>query len=186
MVGAGAVVFAVMGYIIANQEPDRKLGSIVRLNPKLLAMILGETEKEITQAIDYLLKPDPKSNSPEKGGRRIIKVGQFDYQVVNGEKYRRIRSQDDRREQNRTNQRRYQWRKKLPMEGEQEYINAMNEGANPDELDAIIEKYLPEYAKAASVELGEATPDPAPEQPRENPETESSSQSENSLPTELT
>lgn len=105
MVGAGAVVFAVMGYVIANMVPDREVGTQVEINPKLLAFILGESEKEVQGAIDYLCSPDPNSRSKVEGGRRLVKLGQFDYQVVNGAKYRAIRDEEKRREQNRVAQR---------------------------------------------------------------------------------
>lgn len=107
MVGAGAVVFAVMGYVIAKQEPDKKVGSQVRLNPVLLSAILGEQVKEIEKAIKYLCSPDERSTTKEKAGRRLVKLGEFDYQVVNGAKYRAVRDEEARREQNRLAQERF-------------------------------------------------------------------------------
>lgn len=107
MVGAGAVVFAVMGYVIAKQEPDKNVGSQVRLNPVLLSAILGEDVKEIEKAIKYLCAPDERSTTKEKAGRRLIKLGEFDYQVVNGAKYRAVRDEESRREQNRLAQERF-------------------------------------------------------------------------------
>lgn len=107
MVGAGAVVFAVMGYVIAKQVPDRKVGSQVRLNPIILGTILGEKAEDIVKAIDFLCSPDPHSTTKTEGGRRLIKIGEFDYQVVNGAKYRAIRDEEARREQNRVAQRKH-------------------------------------------------------------------------------
>lgn len=107
MVGAGAVVFAVMGYVIAKQEPDKKVGSQVRLNPVLLSAILGEQVKDIEKAIKYLCSPDERSTTKEKAGRRLVKLGEFDYQVVNGAKYRAVRDEEARREQNRLAQERF-------------------------------------------------------------------------------
>lgn len=104
MVGAGAIVFAVMGYVIANFELDRAVGAQVRLNPVILGAILGENPKDIQKAINYLCSPDPLSTSAEQSGKRLIKLGQFDYRVVNGAKYHAIRNAEERREQNRTNQ----------------------------------------------------------------------------------
>lgn len=106
MVGAGSHVFAVMGYIIAKQVPDKTVGSQVRLNPALLSAILGDSPERVQQAIDYLCAPDPKSNTPDKEGRRLVQVGQFDYQVVNGALYQAIRNEEDRRTQNREAKRR--------------------------------------------------------------------------------
>ena len=106
MVGAGAVVFAVMGYVIANGKPDRAVGMQVELNPKLLAFILGESEKEVEKAIDFLCKPDPNSRTKDEDGRRLIQLGQFCYRVVNGAQYRAIRDEERRRETDRESKRR--------------------------------------------------------------------------------
>lgn len=115
MVGSGSVVFAVWGYVIAKQEPDREVGSQVRLNPKLLSAILGDTEEAVTGAIDFLCSPDDKSTTKKEGGRRLIKIGEFDYQVVNGAKYRAIRDEEERRRQVREAQRRLRDKRKLPQ-----------------------------------------------------------------------
>src|SRR6185503_20561610 len=42
MVGSGAAVFAVMGYVIANWKPDKEVGGQIRLNTTILATIFGE------------------------------------------------------------------------------------------------------------------------------------------------
>lgn len=104
--GAGAEVFAVMGYVISAQVPDRKYGSQVTLNARKLADTLGETEDEIAKAIEFLCSPDPRSTTKKESGRRLIKIGEFEYQVVNGAKYRAIRDEEERREQNRDAKRR--------------------------------------------------------------------------------
>lgn len=90
MVGAGPCVFAVMGYIIANKDESGK----VELNPPLLAYVLGATPEQVQSAIDYLMAPDPNSRTKTHDGRRIIRVGQFLYQVVNHDLYTRKRSKD--------------------------------------------------------------------------------------------
>lgn len=129
MVGSGAVVFAVWGYVIAKQVPDRVVGSQVRLNPQVIAVILGEPAKEVESAIAYLCKPDPKSTTPDKDGRRLIKLSEFDYQVVNGAKYRAIRDEATRQQQNREAARRHREKKKSkPAPGETIAVRAMNRG----------------------------------------------------------
>ena len=136
MVGSGAVVFAVMGYIIAKQQPDRTVGSQVRLNPTLLSAILGEDEKDIEKAIAKLCAPDSRTSTKTKEGRRLIKLGEFDYQVVNGAKYQSIRNAEDRREQNRVAQRTFRARKYLgpSAEDRQEVVRveSENEGIRQD------------------------------------------------------
>lgn len=150
MVGAGAVVFAVWGYVIANQVPDRLMGSQVRLNSVLLGVILGEKAEAVEKAIKFLCSPDPRSQSKEKKGCRLVKVGEFDYQVVNGAKYLAIRNEEERRVQNREAQRRHRNAKLLP--GEAGYIAAERRGAGSEELERIVEGSLPE--NAATEELG--------------------------------
>lgn len=136
MIGTGAHVFAVWGYVIANQKPDRAVGSQVDLNPKLLAFIIGEPEQRIITAIDYLCAPDPLSKSPEREGRRLVKLGQFSYQVVNGAKYLKIRDEESRREQNR-NAKRKQRSKGTPLPGEQRFVAAERNGAPAEVLDRL-------------------------------------------------
>jgi hypothetical protein len=135
MVGSGAVVFAVWGYVIAKQEPDREVGSQVRLNPVLLSAILGEEVAEVERAIEHLCAPDGRSSSAEADGRRLVKVGQFDYQVVNGAKYRAIRDEDERRRQYRESKRRARAKVKrgVPLAGEARYEAALGAG---DEAEA--------------------------------------------------
>lgn len=112
MVGAGAHVFAVMGYVISHQQPDCDYGGTVRLNAEILATILGEPLERVQSAIDYLCAPDPISTTPEKEGRRLVKIGQFDYQVVNFAKYFAIKNEADRRQANRDRQAKHRAKKK--------------------------------------------------------------------------
>jgi hypothetical protein len=107
MVGAGAMRFAVLDYVITMQKPSREWGSVVEINPVLLAVIIGEKQADIEEAIGFLCAPDLKSRSKEEGGRRMVKVGEFLYRVVNGAKYRAIRDEEERRTQNREAQRRF-------------------------------------------------------------------------------
>jgi len=142
MVGAGALNFAVMGYVIAMMKTDKQYGAVVELNPKLLAAILGEGEQEVAQAIAFLSEPDEQSRSKEADGRRIVQVAQFEYQVVNGAKYMAIRNEEERREQNRLNkraERERNARKKLsshrgPTAREIQYERQVGDGKEPDVL----------------------------------------------------
>ena len=73
----------------------------------------GISEERVKAAIHNLESPDPESRSPEEGGRRIIPIDEhraWGWQVVNHGKYRSIRSEEDRREQNRIAQKK--WRDK--------------------------------------------------------------------------
>lgn len=146
MVGSGAVVFAVWGFVIAKQVPDRVSGSQVRLNAKLLSTILGEPERDVAKAIQFLCSPDPNSTTPDKEGRRLIKIGEFDYQVVNGARYRAIRDENMRREQNRLAQERYRAKSRKhggPGAQERAYEMALENGAPEAVLDKMSEPQTP-------------------------------------------
>lgn len=92
--GAGAHVFAVMGYIVAHQKPP---DFCVELNPELVAFLLGEPIERINEAIEKLCAPDPKSRNDKEDGRRIVRIGAFLYRVVNGPHYYALRSQEEKR-----------------------------------------------------------------------------------------
>lgn len=128
--GSGAVVFAVWGFVIATQRPDKKVGSQVTLNPHRLADTLGESVTSVQKAIEFLCKPDPESTTKAEGGRRLIQVGTFDYRVVNGAKYMAIRDEEQRREQNREAQRKFRDKitKHKPLAGEQAFVAAIEQG----------------------------------------------------------
>lgn len=112
--GCGALRFAVMSYVVAYQQPDRVHGSVVELNPKMLADTLGEKVEEVEQAIKFLCSPDPGSRNKDEEGRRLVELGGFLYRVVNGARYRAVRSQEERRMQVCEAQRRHR-AKKLPV-----------------------------------------------------------------------
>ena len=96
MFGAGPVVFAVWGYVIANVWDGT-----VELNPPLLAAILGTTPAEVNRAIGVLCSPDARSRSQGEEGRRMLHEGGFLYHVVNHEHYRKLRNEEERRAYNR-------------------------------------------------------------------------------------
>jgi hypothetical protein len=99
MVGSGPEVFAVMGYVIANMEPDKVYGERVTLNPAIIAAAIGKTSIDAMQsAIDFLASPDVKTSTPGDDGRRIVMIEPFIYRVVNGRMYRKIRDQQEMRE----------------------------------------------------------------------------------------
>ena len=141
MVGSGAVVFAVWGYVIAKMEPDRTVGAQVSLNARLLETIIGEPQSEIEKAIEFLCKPDPSSRTKKEDGRRLVRLGEFDYQVVNGAKYTAIRDEERRREQNRAAQARYREKRKTAkrLPGEGSYLKAESAGASEPQLDRLSE-----------------------------------------------
>lgn len=107
MMGSGSAHFAVWTYVISHMMPDTSVGMQVELNPKLMAVLIGEDENVIIKVIERFCAPDPRSRSKENDGRKLIRLGEFDYQVVNGRKYRDIKDQEDRRRANREAQARW-------------------------------------------------------------------------------
>lgn len=93
MLGQGALTFAVWGYVISHFHDD-----VVELNAELLATLIGESQADIQVIIEKLCQPDPNSRSKEQEGCRLVKIGQFAYRVVNGQKYRAMRDENARRE----------------------------------------------------------------------------------------
>lgn len=137
MIGAGSPVFAVWGYVIAKMRLDETVGAQVELNPALLSFVLGEQIGKVQDAIDYLCAPDPKSRSKEEGGRRLVKIGQFAYRVVNGRKYHSIKKAEERREYMRVAQARHREKKKSKEQvkaendsRERRYVEAEQNGDN--------------------------------------------------------
>lgn len=98
MLGSGAISFAVWGYVISNMVPDKITGMQVELNPRLLSALIGEDEADIKKIIHKFCQPDTESRTKDEEGRKLVQVGQFDYRVVNGLKYRSVRNAEERRE----------------------------------------------------------------------------------------
>jgi len=91
---------------------------IVDKHFRAIAEEVGITMDEVNQAILALEAPDPESRSPEMEGARIVKLDDhraWGWQIVNYGKYRAIKNEDDRREQNRLAQER--WRAKHRKQG---------------------------------------------------------------------
>lgn len=114
MVGQGALMFAVWGYVIANMKPDKDVGAQVEINPRLLCAILGEEQADVASVVEKLCAPDPDSRTKDEEGRRLVRIGQFSYRVVNGPKYMSIRNEEARRAQ--TRQATERWREKAKIE----------------------------------------------------------------------
>lgn len=89
--------------LLAHADKD----GVVDIHPRAIAEEVGLTREQVQAAIDELEAVDIESRSPEEGGRRIIRIDEhraWGWMVVNYLKYRSIRNEDDRREQNRLSQ----------------------------------------------------------------------------------
>ena len=75
-----------------------------------IAQETGLSIEQVKAAIEVLEAPDPDSRSPEENGRRLVRMDEhraWGWRIVNHAKYRAIRSEEDRREQNRLAQERF-------------------------------------------------------------------------------
>jgi hypothetical protein len=109
MRGKGSPFFAVWGYVISHMRPDRKPATEMQvdLNPEIIAFLLGEKEEVVAAKISEMCKPDLKSRTPDLEGRKLVKLGEYTYTVVNGLTYRRIRNEEERNEYQRVKQAEY-------------------------------------------------------------------------------
>lgn len=85
MRGSGSHVIALMAYAIANAKPP---DGVVEINVELAAFQIGDSVERIQEALEYLLSPDPKSRSQVDDGRRMVRVGEYLYRLVNWKTYR--------------------------------------------------------------------------------------------------
>lgn len=87
---------------------------ICDIHPRAIAEEVGLSQEAVRAAILELEAPDDESRSPEEEGRRIVRMDDhraWGWRVVNYLKYRAIRDEDDRREQNRLAQEAWRLRK---------------------------------------------------------------------------
>lgn len=94
MYGAGPVVFAVWGYVVANTNVDHT----VELNENVIGSTLGCSPEEVLAALEILQAPDPRSRSKAHEGRRILRTGEYMYLVVNHELYAGVKNAKQLRE----------------------------------------------------------------------------------------
>jgi hypothetical protein len=110
--GKGAVAFAVWGYVISHAYPmvnpdgEGKIGA-VHLNSGEVAYLIGCGKLEVDAAIELFCAPDPDSNSKQKEGRKLVKIKQFLYEVVNLMEYRNRKSNSPEAKANREKQERF-------------------------------------------------------------------------------
>lgn len=84
---------------------------MVRSTPKALSLFARVTELELQSALDAFSAPDPSSRTSEHDGKRIEPV-EGGWLILNGEKYRKLLSAEERREYLRIKQAEFRKRKK--------------------------------------------------------------------------
>lgn len=86
----------------------------VDLHPRAIAEEVGLSVDQVRAALIELESPDEESRSFEHEGRRLIRLDthrSWGWLIVNYAKYRAIRSEDDRKEQNRRAQEKFRMKK---------------------------------------------------------------------------
>lgn len=141
MRGKGSPFFAVWGYIISHMRPSQAHGAIVELNPEIIGFLIGEDAGVVAAKVAEMCEPDPRSRTTTEGGRKLVKIGEYSYRVVNGAHYRALRNEDERREYQRIKQTEYRMkRRKAPPSGrENRYCAATTQ----EERDKIAAEGLP-------------------------------------------
>lgn len=85
----------------------------VEMHPRAISEEVGLSQEDVCSALLLLEQADVESRSPEEDGRRIVRIDAhraWGWRIVNYKKYRAIRNEEDRREQNRLSQAR--WRER--------------------------------------------------------------------------
>lgn len=117
------------------------------IHPKSIAEEVGLPLKRVQTALSYLEDIDPESRSPENEGRRIVRMDEhraWGWTITNYIKYREIKNEDDRREQNRLAQQKWRDKKK----GKSATVSESNHN-NPESAYAEVE--VEEKSKETSV-----------------------------------
>lgn len=121
---------------------------IVRGSPVGIAHLARVSVEECRRAIQKFESPDPDSTSQEYEGRRIQKVPEGGWLVLNGAKYAAMLSKQDRLEYNRQKMAECRARKAAlnsgqPLPGEERYLDAEANGAPDEALSKIVTDHLP-------------------------------------------
>lgn len=134
MRGMGSAFFAVWGYVISHMLPNRDYGTTVELNPSIMGFLIGEEESVVAEQLRKMCAPDLKSRSKKEDGKKLVKVSEYTYRVVNGDYYRKIRNEQERREYQRKKQAEYR-KKGKALPGENLNKRALERGDSQEQTD---------------------------------------------------
>lgn len=134
MRGAGSPMFALWGYIISHQKPGADDDYYVELNEEELRDNIGEKIEVIQTVMALLQSPDKKSRTKKEEGRRLVKVGEYAYRVVNGAHYQRLADDQARRDYNKIKQREYRSKDKASSNGQ-----TVSMTVNDTEADSVVQ-----------------------------------------------
>lgn len=103
--------------LLANADQTGR----VDMHPRAIAEEIGLDVDRVKEILLRLEAPDDESRSPELEGRRIVRIDghrAWGWEIVNYLKYRAIRNEEDRREQNRASQERWRNKQSKPASAE--------------------------------------------------------------------
>lgn len=131
--------------MLAKKDADH----ICRKNAYQLSCLSRKSETEVLDALRILSSPDSRRVEPQEHEGRRIQAVEDGWLVLNGAKYRDMISKEMTRARNARAQAAFRDRQKKrhhipngrPLPGEAEYIKALNNGATPEELEAIESKW---------------------------------------------
>lgn len=148
--------------ILANKDGE------VDMTPEAIARRTTIPFDVIETGILRLLEPDPQSRSPGEDGRRIVPLSDnrgWGWRIVNYDHYRKIRSEEERREYHRTymrNRRAVNRKVKVSTDGEQcqpiavsskQEVEAVNLKALSGKPDVSAQKEEKQKLKAEAAEI---------------------------------
>lgn len=142
--------------VFTNLLAHADSGGVVDKHWRAIAEETGLSRERVEAAIATLEAPDPESRSPDEEGRRIVLIDEhraWGWRIVNHGKYRAIRNEADRQEQNRMAQAR--WREKNKQDKPRKPPSAQAEAEANTEAEV-------KDAPAASSGRAPSAPDPAP------------------------
>jgi hypothetical protein len=97
--------WSVFVFLLAHCDMD----GVVEMTPGAIARRSCIPADEVERALEKLLAPDPNSRSSAEGGRRIVPLDSrgWGWRIVNHARYRSLRDEQERRQQNREAQARH-------------------------------------------------------------------------------
>jgi len=148
----------------------------VDMHPRAIAEEVGLTLDEVKAALLELEAPDLESRSPDEEGRRIIRLDEhraWGWRIVNYLKYRAIRNEDDRREQNRSAQERWRAKNKpesakVSQQATRKPISAQAEAEAEAEIPSLLSQatgFQPPAEKPSALALVDSKPKGLPDCP---------------------
>jgi len=129
--------------VFTNLLAHTSRDGIVDKHFRAIAEETGLTIEAVKAAIEVLESPDAESRSPEEDGARIVRLDEhrvWGWRVVNHGKYRAIKNEEDRAEQNRLAQQRYRERQNNGLVSKNAYCKQSKPRVSDDKPDKPMQR----------------------------------------------